>query len=113
MVSTFPKTRRLQTASDFDRVYANAKRIVSHRIAAFYCKNDLEYPRLGLSIPKRNIRKAVQRNTFKRIVRETFRVRQEKMAGMDIILVAYKGSANYSKAELHQYLEELWTKLIT
>lgn len=113
MINTFPKTRRLQTARDFDRVYSNAKRIVSHRIAAFCCKNDLEYPRLGLSISKRNIKKACQRNTFKRIARETFRKKQNKLTGIDIVIVAYKGSANYSKAELHQYLEELWIKLIT
>ncbi len=113
MVSTFPKTRRLQTASDFDRVFSNAKRIVSHRIAAFCCKNGLDYPRLGLSIPKRNIKTASQRNLLKRIARETFRVKQDKFAGLDIVIVAYKGTANYSKVELHQYLEELWAKLIT
>lgn len=112
MLGKLPKTHRLRHAAEFERVFINAHRLVCHHIAIYSCKNDLHYPRIGLSVPKRHIKGAVSRNLFKRIARETFRTKQDKLGGLDVVIVAYNGVDNHKRAELHQYFEELWEKLI-
>ena len=47
--------------------------------------NGLDYARLGLIVPKRIIATAVGRNRVKRLLRENFRMRQDALAGLDII----------------------------
>lgn len=109
----FPKTRRLRGAAEFDRVFVNPRRLVNRHIAVFCCENDLGYPRMGLSVPKRNIKSAHLRNLFKRVARESFRHTQTKLGGMDIVIVAYRGVGDYKSTELHQHLDDLWAKLIS
>lgn len=48
--------------------------------------NSLGYSRLALVIPKRLVRKAVDRNRIKRLAREAFRQRQAELGGCDFVL---------------------------
>lgn len=43
--------------------------------------------RLGLSIAKRHVRKSVDRNRLKRMVREAYRLRGNRLDGMDILFL--------------------------
>jgi len=81
-------------------------------LAIISCANQLTYPRLGISIAKKNIRLAVQRNRLKRLVRETFRVRQTKLSGRDIVVVVYKGAEVLAPKEQYQRLNALWDALM-
>jgi ribonuclease P protein component len=47
--------------------------------------NGLDYPRLGLIVPKKIIAKAVGRNRIKRLIREAFRLNQSELAGLDVV----------------------------
>jgi ribonuclease P protein component len=47
--------------------------------------NQTGIARLGLIVPKKILSTAVERNRVKRLLREWFRLHQEKMAGLDII----------------------------
>jgi len=49
--------------------------------------NNVELARLGLAVPKKHIHRAVERNRLKRIIRESFRLKQEKLKGNDIVVV--------------------------
>ena len=65
--------------------------------------------RLGLVIPKKYIRLAVTRNQIKRCVRESFRV--QNLPGVDIVFVAYKGSAELPRQVLREQLGAQWKRL--
>lgn len=52
------------------------------------------HPRLGLSVPKR-VGSAVERNRWKRRIREAFRTAQSEFAaGLDLVVVPRGGSLN-------------------
>ncbi len=49
------------------------------------------HPRLGLVIGKESVKLSVERNRLKRLIRDSFRLHQELLAGLDIVVVARKG----------------------
>ncbi len=47
--------------------------------------NGLDYSRLGMIVPKKVIPHAVSRNRVKRLIRESFRLKQSELAGLDVV----------------------------
>jgi ribonuclease P protein component len=112
-MQTFPPSRRLRNPKEFKRVWSQAKRISSPCMTIFIRENNLDHPRLGLSLAKKNIRKATDRNRLKRVARETFRLHQAEIGGFDTIVVIYKGADRLAPAEQYRSLQALWEKLAT
>lgn len=48
--------------------------------------NSFGYPRLALVVPKRLVKRAVERNRIRRLGREAFRQRQDQLGGRDFVL---------------------------
>lgn len=75
---SFPKTLRLRRPGQFQRVLRNGFKFVGEYLLVQSYQQEggaarsLKLPRLGISVPKK-YGKAVERNRFKRIVREAFR----------------------------------------
>lgn len=69
----FPKESRLLTRREFQRMAHQAKRYVGRYVIIDVRNNTLGRTRLGLTVTKR-YGKAHDRNRFKRIVREAFRL---------------------------------------
>lgn len=77
------------------------------------CKrNALPFPRLGMSIGRKRIRRAVDRNVIKRATRETFRHHREALDGIDIVLVTGKMPKNVNRVEINECLERLFKQLV-
>ncbi|MCV2531161.1 MAG: ribonuclease P protein component [Candidatus Lightella neohaematopini] len=51
------------------------------------CINNLNYSRIGIIVPKKNIKKSFQRNKIKRLIREYFRLNRNKFFFMDYIIL--------------------------
>lgn len=67
--------------------------------------------RLGITVPKR-VGNAVKRNRVKRLVREIFRSKRDKItASMDINVIAKKTAADISFAQAGASLENLFGRL--
>ena len=69
----FSKLKRLLVRREFRDVYQNGKKYVGHRLTFFYLFDEHKPPRLGITITKK-WGKAHDRNRFKRVVREGFRL---------------------------------------
>lgn len=108
----FPKSLRLTTKTQFEQTFLQSKKIPTKLCAIFYCKNNLNHPRLGLVVPKKSIRHANDRNTFKRVVRDNFRLNQHNLGAIDIIVLSYREAANASKQDICQHLTKQWQRLI-
>jgi ribonuclease P protein component len=108
----YTKSMRLLNSSDFQSVFDDAPLRTSHQHFLFLARqNELDRPRLGLVIAKKNIRLAVDRNRMKRLIRETFRAKQQQLAGIDVIVLARKGMNDVTNAVLIEQLNKQWQGL--
>lgn len=67
---------------------------------------------MGLIAAKKHLKLAVQRNRFKRIARESFRLNQHLFTGVELILMARSGAAQASPAELRAAFDQAWQRLV-
>ncbi|MBB71740.1 MAG: ribonuclease P protein component [Legionellales bacterium] len=110
----FLRGARLKRAEEYSFVFDEPPIRASNSAFILLAKpNQPASTRLGLAVSKKNIRKAHQRNTVKRLLRESFRQRQHELAGLDIVAIAKRGASDLDKPQLWQQLEPLWAKLIT
>ena len=104
---------RLLNSNDFQTVFDDAPLRTSHQHFLFLARqNQLDCPRLGLVIAKKHIRHAVDRNRMKRLIRETFRAKQQQLAGIDVIVLARKGMHETTNVMLIEQLNKQWQGLI-
>jgi len=109
--SGFPRTARLLKRDEFE----GALRAPEWRSANRYFRvsarrNTVGHARLGLAIPKRMARRAVTRNRLKRIIRESFRVRQQWLPACDFVLGVRSAAIEGDNPALFSAVGELWQR---
>ena len=110
---TFPKSLRLLGSGDFQAVFENAPFRASHQHLLILARsNSLPVARLGLVIAKKHVRHAVERNRIKRLIRESFRHRQQSLAGLDVIVLARKGMGELSNPVITEQLNQQWQRVL-
>ncbi len=96
----FPRTRRLLQSTEFEYVFADPCKAGEACLTVLSRPNDLAYPRLGLIVSKRSAKKAVVRNRIKRHAREAFRHLQNRLGGVDLIVISRARLADRSRSAL-------------
>lgn len=95
----FRPVHRLRQAGEFGAVFACRRVLRGTWFNLHYCANSQGSARLGLVIPKRNARRAVQRNAIRRVIRECFRGLRSELPCYDLVFRLTRSSP---KAEPHQ-----------
>lgn len=107
----FSKQQRLLEAHQFKRVFdLPDKKLSTSYVLLLACKNDLNHPRLGLVIGKKNVKLAVQRNRLKRQIREIFRLNQHLIPNYDVVVIARRGFSEVPNDELRKQFIKFWNK---
>jgi ribonuclease P protein component len=106
----FTRENRLLQAAAFARVFKKATRSRDKWFTVLSRLNDRPTARLGLAISKKHCRLATGRNRIKRLVRESFRVNKEQLAGLDIVVISQPATSEASNETLVASLEKHWDR---
>jgi len=77
MKFTFPKKEKLKSQKLIEKLFLEGKAVTSFPIRLLYLQTDFEDGskiKTGVSVSKRNFKKAVDRNCIKRLLREAYRL---------------------------------------
>lgn len=107
----FRSCNRLKRPEEFKCVFSSKHRSSDKSFLFLARNNDINLARLGLAIPKKHIHRSVDRNRLKRIIRESFRLRQKQLAGKDIVVVV-KNRLDVSRVKVDSMLVKHWDKFI-
>ena len=111
---TFKKSQRLLLASSYQNVFNNVEfKSGGKYLLLLVCKNELSLGRLGLAISKKHLKKAVDRNRVKRLVRVSFQENQHQLKYLDIVvLLRNNRSALATNKQIYNELDQLWKQTI-
>lgn len=108
---TYPRESRLLTPRNFSFVFEQAIPATSNTITILARHNNLDTPRLGVTVPKKKVKLAVNRNRIKRCIREYFRLNNHILPNVDIIVIAKHGINELDNAQLNKQLDSLWRRI--
>jgi ribonuclease P protein component len=105
----FQRELRLVTPDHYKRVFDNPVKASSPNITILAKPNDLEHMRLGLIVPKKVLKHAVDRNRIKRLTRNFFRLNQHRLPCLDYVFIAKGKIGDMTNNEVVNLLEKLCT----
>jgi ribonuclease P protein component len=108
----FPRTHRLGKAADFQSVFEKAQKSADAYLTVLARQSVIGHARLGLAISKKTIPNAADRNRIKRLIRETFRLQQQTLGSLDIVVMARAEARRADRKTLRSSLEKHWEILI-
>jgi ribonuclease P protein component len=106
----FYDNKKLSEKAQFDAVFANKKANNGKYLKIYWRNNDVEYARIGISIAKRNINKAVARNKLRRIIKESFRINHKLLPAVDMVFVIKKQASIDSTTLFFDELNKKWSQ---
>ncbi len=109
---SFKRNRRIADAGLFAEVLKNGKRLASGSLV-FKQQPARQAGQLGLSIAKRHLKRAVDRNRVKRIVREAYRLGPESLQAIDLVVLLSRAPANIRTAKGRRELAAEVGRLLT
>lgn len=105
-----PNTSPLRNSKDFQRVFADGRKVVAPEVVVHAAIGHQASGRLGIVVSKRS-GAAVQRNRIRRRLREAVKASGGIPAGYDVVLVARPAARQASfkrlKERIWQILEDL------
>ena len=107
----FPRHHRLLTAKDFSRVFKQPFKQGDKHLTLLVQANSGDQARLGMAVPKRQLKRAVDRNHIKRLIRESFRQHQAQLRGLDIVVLVRHGILQLDNDAVFRALDKHWTQL--
>jgi ribonuclease P protein component len=83
---TLERYKKLCNGDNFNNVFLNKRVFTTEKLKIHYVANNLEHPRLGVIVSRKNHKRAHVRNYMKRVTRELFRLNQYQLPNIDIIV---------------------------
>ena len=107
----FPRTARLLKPGAYRRVFEQSIRSSDSLFTVLARANGVSVVRLGLAISKKQLRRAVERNRIKRVVRESFRQQRSSLPPLDLVVLARRGTGRATNSRLRDSLRLHWQRL--
>lgn len=109
---SFSSEYRLVSKQDFQSVFAKSRKITRNPWVVLYRPNLLAHPRIGIMLAKHHVKRAVDRNRLRRVIRESFRHHKDVLKGLDIIILLRSEWSPLAKDTLRDDIDNLWQSLL-
>jgi len=114
---TYPKNERLKSKTTIGLLFSEGKSVSKYPLRLVYRQaevNSEEQTKIGVSVSKKYFKKAVDRNYFKRVLRETYRLNKHLLLGnLDqpySIMLFYQTKDRLSYEEINTKMIQLFEK---
>jgi ribonuclease P protein component len=106
----FRPHERLKDSEAFRRAFQRRRWESDPILAVYGIENGRDHPRLGISVSRKKVRTASDRNRLKRLIREAFRlIKADLPSGIDFVVVPRAPGATFTM--VRQSLADLSGKL--
>lgn len=118
MTETYPKSEKLKSKKHLDMLFSVGKSVSAFPIKMVYSQLEAAEDRsnkVGVSVPKRNFKHAVDRNKLKRLMREVYRKNKYLLANDErryACMFIFTGKKPEDYAALHPKMEKLLHKFL-
>jgi ribonuclease P protein component len=106
MQFTYPKHEKLKSKTTIDLLFSNGNSVSKFPLRLVYVENkeeNAELIKIGVSVSKKYFKKAVDRNYYKRVLRETYRLNKHLL--IDSLQKPYAFMLFYQTKERLSYQE--------
>ena len=119
MSFSYPKHEKLKSQKHIELLFSEGKSVSKYPLRLVYVPIELEDDKkikIGVSVSKKNFKKAVDRNHYKRLLRECYRLNKhlllETMDRPYAIMLFYQTRENMTFHEMNQKTIQLFEKFI-
>ncbi len=120
---TYPKNEKLKSKITIDLLFSKGSSVSKYPLRLVYVESDYGIPegseqkiKMGVSVSKRNFKRAVDRNYFKRLLRETYRLNKhlliDKLDKPYAFMFFYQTKDRLSYAEINTKTIQLFEKFV-
>ena len=120
MKYTLGKEERLKSKKLIERLYEERSSVKAFPLRMIFLQTEhtSDFPaQVGVSVPKRNFKLAVDRNRIKRLMRESYRLQKEIVYdNLDkpyIFMISYLGKQECTYEEMFLKMEKLLTRFVS
>jgi len=107
----FTRQHRLVKAQDYQLVFEQPGKSTDSYFTVLARNNERNFARLGLAIAKKRVKRAVERNRIKRLIRESFRHHHSSLPGLDYVVLTKNGVEQVNNHTLLSSLAKHWLNL--
>ena len=119
MKNTYPKHEKLKSKTTIDLLFSEGKSVSKYPLRLVYVPVTLEDDaplKMGISVSKKYFKKAVDRNYFKRVLRETYRLNKQLLLGNleqpYAFMFFYQTKDRLSYSEINEKTIQLFQKFV-
>lgn len=121
MAFTYPKKHKLKSKKSIDLLFSKGKSVSKYPLRLVYAEADENYMdgemlKIGVSVSKKYFKHAVDRNYFKRILRETYRLNQhllrDNLQKPYVFMFFYQTKDRLNYLEIEQKTIQLFEKWV-
>lgn len=121
MSFSYPKKHKLKSKTSIDMLFSKGKSVSKYPLRLVYAKADAKYMdgemiKMGVSVSKKYFKHAVDRNYFKRVLRETYRLNQnilwDKVNEPYVFMFFYQTKDRLTYQEIEQKTIQLFEKWV-
>ena len=117
MQFTYPKKEKLKSKTTIDLLFSEGNSVSKFPLRLVYVENkeeNAELMKMGVSVSKKYFKKAVDRNYFKRVLRETYRLNKhiliDNLEKPDAFMFFYQTKERLSYQEIEEKTIQLFQK---